>query len=215
MRQLEINKAIKLLEKHKLSFAKSKLVNTPEQAVKFANEIGYPVVLKVSSPRIIHKSDIGGVEVNLKDDKQVEGTFDKIIKKAKKKKEKLEGVLVQKQEYGLEVIVGMKKDPQFGPVIMFGLGGIFTEILKDTSLKITPVDKKQALGMIKQIKAHPILEGARGEKPVNINALVDIITKTSKLSEDKKIQGLDFNPIIVNEKNATIVDVKIMMEDGK
>ena len=127
-------------------------------------------------------------------------------------KKRLEGVLVQKMESGIEVIIGMKNDAQFGPVLLFGLGGIFVEILKDTSLRITPVDKKQALGMIQEIKSYPLLEGVRGGKAVNIDAIADIIVKTSKLAENKKIREIDFNPVIVNERSAAIIDVRIMVE---
>jgi acetyl-CoA synthetase (ADP-forming) len=212
MQQLDINKTIKLLEKYKFPFSKSKLAFAPDQAVKIAKEIGFPIVMKIASKDIIHKSDLGCVETNIKDEKQVEGAFEKITKKAKKKKAKVEGVLIQKQEQGKEVIIGMKRDPQFGPVVVFGLGGIFVEILKDTSLRILPIDKNQAEEMIKEIKSYKILEGIRGEKPVNINKLIDIIIKTSKLAEDKKILELDFNPVIINEKTATIVDARIMIE---
>lgn len=215
MQQLNIIKTIKLLEKYTISFSPSKLATTPQQAAKIAQQIGFPVVLKIISPDILHKSDIGGVKVGLENQEQVIAAYNEILKNVKKKarKAKIDGILVQKIESGLEVIVGMRRDPQFGPVLLFGLGGVFVEILKDTSLRITPVDKNQALEMIKEIKSYPILCGIRGKKPVNISALVNIITKTSNLAEkNKKILELDFNPIIVNEKSATIVDARIMVE---
>jgi len=210
MQQLDIIKTIKILEKNKLPFSKSNIVKTKEQAIKTAKKIGFPVALKITSSKIIHKTDVNGVEINLETEDQVDKAYDHILKK--NKKVKIDGFLVQKMETGTEIIIGMKKDPQFGPIIMFGLGGIFTEILKDVSLRITPIDKNQAVDMIKEIKAHPILEGSRGRKAVNINALVDILLKTSQLSQNKNILELDFNPVIVDDKSATIVDARIMVE---
>jgi acetyl-CoA synthetase (ADP-forming) len=202
-----------LLEKYKLPFIKSKLCKNAEIAQKNAKIIGFPVALKVISPSIIHKSDVGGVKVNLQNEEEVKSAFEQILKKTKAlAKKKLEGILVQKMESGTEVIIGMKKDPQFGAVILFGLGGIFVEILKDTSLRIAPVDKKEAIEMIQEIKASNILEGARGKKGVNIDELANIIVKLSKLAEEKKIKEIDFNPVIVNEKTAKIVDARIMVE---
>jgi acetyl-CoA synthetase (ADP-forming) len=213
MEQLSIEQTMKLLEKYKLPFVKSKLCKSAELAQKNAKVIGFPVALKVVSPNIIHKSDIGGVRVNLQNEEEVKNAFEQIIKKTKSlAKRKLEGVLVQKMESGTEVIIGMKKDPQFGPVILFGLGGIFVEILKDTSLRIAPIDKKEAMEMIQEIKAYKILEGARGKKGVNIDEIANVIVKLSKLAEEKKIKEIDFNPVIVNEKTAKIVDARIMVE---
>ena len=174
----------------------------------------FPLAIKIISPNIIHKSDGDGVKIGLDNKGQGEKSYDVMIKKVKKAaKRKVEGNLVQKMEQGIEVIIGMKNDLQFGPVLLFGLGGIFVEIMKDTSLRLTPVDKNQAIEMIKKIKSSKILEGARGQKPANINTIADIIVKTSNLVEkNKQIKELDFNPVIVNEKTATIVDVRIMVD---
>lgn len=212
MEQLSVDKTVKLLEKNKLPFAKSKLAKNVDQAKKVAKDIGYPVVLKAISPNIIHKSDAGAISLSIENEEQLESAFEDLIKKTKKAaKNKLEGILVQKTHTGQEVIIGVKQDPTFGPVILFGLGGIFVEILKDTSLRIAPIEKQDAIEMINELKSAKILEGARGQKPVNINALVDILVKTSKLAENKKILELDFNPIIVDEKSAVIVDARIMI----
>lgn len=206
MEQLEISKTIKLLEKSKLNFVRSKIVNTPEDAVKAAKELKFPVAIKLLSKDILHKSDKGFVEISIQNETEVIGVCNKMIKKYKKRNFQL---LVQRMASGFEVIVGMKKDPQFGNVIVFGLGGIFTEILKDTSLRIAPVDKKEAIEMIKEIKSFQILNGARGKKPINLSVLADIITRTSNL---KNIKELDFNPVIVNENSAVIVDARIIAE---
>lgn len=210
---LDFEKTKKLLERFKLPLVNSVLVKKPEQLIKLSKKIGFPCVLKISAADIIHKSDIGGVKIGIKNEEELIKAYDEIIRNAKKKKAKLEGVLIQKMEQGKEVIIGMKNDSQFGPVIMFGLGGVFVEVLKDVSFRIAPVDKKQALDMIKEIKGYKILEGIRGEKAVNIGALVNIIVKTSDMVlKNKKIKELDFNPVIINEKKATIVDARIIFE---
>lgn len=213
MQQLEFNKTIKLLDKYKISYPKSRLATSPEKATKIAKELGYPVVLKIISKDIVHKSDVGGVKVNLKTEEELTSAYEELLKSVKKKspKAKLEGVLVQKMESGIEAIIGMKRDPQFDAVIMFGLGGVFVEVLKDVSFRIAPIDKIQAEKMINEIQAIEILKGVRGEKPVKISALVDLLVKVSKLSiTNKKILELDLNPVIVDEKSAKVADVRLM-----
>jgi len=207
MEQLEFNKTKKLLGKYKLLFAKSDIAKSEEQAIKSAKKIGFPVVLKLISKEIIHKTEEGAVITDINSEEEAKEAYNSLMKKTKKK---IEGILVQKMEIGKEVIIGMKRDPQFDAVIMFGLGGIFVEVLKDVSFRIAPIDKVQAGEMMDEIKASEILKGVRGEKPVNIEKLVDILMKVSKLSENKKIIELDFNPVIVNETSATIVDARIM-----
>lgn len=213
--QLNFEKTKRLLERYKLPLVSSFLVKKPEQAIKLSKKIDFPLVLKISSPDIIHKSDIGGVKTGIENEEELAKAYDEIIKavKNKKPKAKIEGVLMQRVEKGKEVIVGMTQDPQFGSVLMFGLGGIFVEVLKDVSFRIAPVDKKEALEMIKEIKGYKVLEGVRGKKAVSINALVNIITNTSDMViKNKKITELDFNPIIADEKKAVIVDARIIIE---
>ena len=212
MEQLEFNKTTKLLEKYKLPYAKSKLVNSLDKAVKAAKEISYPVVLKIISKDIIHKSDIKGI-MFADDEDELISSFEKLEKIAKRKKAKLDGILIQKKESGKEVIVGMKHDSQFGPVILFGLGGVFVELMKDVSFRIAPIDKKEAEAMIDEIRSSEILKGFRGESPVKISALTDILVKVSNLSmKEKKILEIDFNPIIIDEKSAKIADARVMVE---
>ena len=211
--QLNFENTKKISEKYKLPLVSSILVKKPEQLSKSAKKIGFPLVLKISSSDIIHKSDVGGVKVGIETEEELIEAYNDIIKNIKKKKIKIDGILMQKKEEGKEVIVGVKKDPQFGPVIMFGLGGVFVEVLKDVSFRITPVDKKEALAMIKEIKGYKILEGIRGGKAVNIDSLVNIIVKISDMVlKNKKITELDFNPIIADEKKAVIVDARIIIE---
>ncbi|MEM3673595.1 MAG: acetate--CoA ligase family protein [Candidatus Bathyarchaeia archaeon] len=195
---------------------KFKLAKSEAEAVKFAEEIGYPVVLKIVSPDVIHKSDVGGVIVNLKDANDVRDAYTKILENVKKHKAdaKIEGILVQEMApASTEVIVGAVKDPQFGPAIMFGIGGIFVEILKDVTFRIAPITEEEAREMITEVKAYPLLKGYRNLPPADINTLVDILLKTSRLvMEHQEIKELDLNPIMVYEKGAKTVDARIILE---
>jgi acetyl-CoA synthetase (ADP-forming) len=215
MQQLDFNKTLNLLKKYKIPHCNSVLCKKPDEAVKTAKKLGFPVVLKVSSVDIIHKSDIGAVKTNISNEAEVEKAFEDILKKVKKKKPKakVQGILVQKEKAGKKIIIGVKKDSQFGHVIMFGLGGIFVEVFKDVSFRIAPIEKETAEEMINEIKSYPILKGIRGEKAVKIPALIDILVKTSKMvMKEEKISELDFNPIIVDEKTAEIIDARIIQE---
>lgn len=214
MPQLGIDKTLKLLEKYKLPFIKLKLAKAPDQALKIAKEIKFPVALKVYSPDILHKTDVDGVKIDIEDDEQLVQAYKDILRQAKKKtKAKIEGIVVQKMEQGLEIVIGAKQDSQFGPVIMFGIGGVFVEVLKDVVFRIAPIDSKEAESMLEEIHSSKILQGIRGQKPVNKKAIINILVKTSKLiTEKKNIQELDFNPVIVDDKSAVIIDPRIIVE---
>jgi acetyl-CoA synthetase (ADP-forming) len=192
------------------------IAKNAEEAVKFAEKMGYPVVMKIVSPDVIHKFDVGGVVVNLKTQKEVENAFKKIIDNVKKHKSdaKIVGVTVQEMAPpSTEVIVGAIKDPQFGQTLMFGLGGIFVEILKDVTFRIAPINKQEAKEMITEVKAYPLLQGYRGQPPADIKAIVKILLATSKLIMDHpEIKELDLNPIMVYEKGAKTVDARIILE---
>lgn len=194
---------------------KFKIAKTVEEAVKFSGEIGYPVVIKIVSPDVLHKSDVGAVKINLKNADEVRAAFSEIMKNVKKFKSdaKIIGVIVEQlAPQGNEVIVGMAKDPQFGPALMFGLGGIFVEVLKDVAFRIAPLTEYDAREMVQEIKGYPVLTGIRGQKPADINSIVDIILKVSKLvTEHTNIEQLDLNPILVYEKGARIVDARIIL----
>jgi acyl-CoA synthetase (NDP forming) len=194
---------------------KFKVAKSVDEAVKFAGEVGYPVVMKIVSPDVLHKSDAGAVKVNLKNAGEVRSAFDEIARNVKKFKSdaKVVGYLVEQlAPQGNEVIVGMAKDPQFGPALMFGLGGIFVEVLKDVSFRIAPLTEYDAREMIQEIKGYPVLTGIRGQKPADINSLVDIILKVSKLvTEHQEIEQLDLNPIFVYQQGAKIVDARIIL----
>ncbi len=210
---MELEKSLALLKKHAVPCADWKIAKNEKSAVSTAKKIGFPVVLKVSSKKIIHKSDVGGVKANLANEEEVANAFNEIIKNAKKVNVKPEGILVQKMHSGTEVIVGMKRDPQFGPVVLFGLGGIFVEILNDVSMRIAPLAKNDCMEMIKELKGSKILFGARGEKPVNTDALVKILMAVSNIGmKNKKIMEMDLNPVMVDEKSASVVDVRVITE---
>ena len=191
------------------------VATSEEDAVKAAKKIGYPIVLKIVSPQVLHKSDAGGVLINIKDEEGLREGYNTILKNVKKHVPDAEitGILVQEMApMGTEVIVGSTNDPTFGPTIMFGLGGIFVEILKDVSFRLAPITKTDAEEMVKEIKAYKILEGARGMPPADQETIVEILLATSKmLMECPEIMELDMNPVLVYEEGARIVDARIIL----
>lgn len=193
-----------------------KLAKNKEEAVEFAERIGFPVVLKIVSPDIIHKSDAGGVIVNLKNTAEVRNAYRKILENAKKydSAAKIVGVLVQEMApQSTEVIVGAIKDPQFGQTLMFGLGGIFVEILKDVTFRIAPITREDAYEMITKIKAYPLLKGYRKTPPADLDTIINVLLNASKLVMDyPEIKELDLNPIMAYEKGAKTVDARIILE---
>ena len=195
---------------------KFNLAKDEKEAAAQANQIGYPVVLKIVSPDIIHKSDAGGVIVNLKTPAEVAGGYKKIIENVKKYKSdaKIVGVLVQEMApQSTEVIVGAIKDPQFGQTVMFGLGGIFVELLKDVNFRVAPITIDDAKEMITQLKAFPLLNGYRNTPPADIDAIVNILCAVSRLVMDNpEIKELDLNPVMAYPKGAKTVDARIILE---
>ncbi len=195
---------------------KFNLAKNEKEATEQANQIGYPVVLKIVSPDIIHKSDAGGVIVNLKTSTEVSIAYKKIVENAKKYKSdaKIAGVLVQEMApQSTEVIVGAIKDPQFGQTVMFGLGGIFVELLKDVNFRVAPINADDAKEMITQLKAFPLLNGYRNTTPADVNALTEILCNVSCLiMENPEIKELDLNPVMAYPKGAKTVDARIILE---
>ncbi|NHI94555.1 MAG: acetyl-CoA synthetase [Candidatus Lokiarchaeota archaeon] len=196
------------------------IVNSADDAAKEAKKIGFPVVCKIASPDIIHKTDAGGIKLNLNSEAEVKQAFDEIMKNAKNYKAdaKIVGMNIQPmvKEGITEVIIGMTTDPQFGPALMFGLGGIFVEIYKDVSFRVCPITEFDANEMIKEIKAFPLLDGFRGRPKADIKAIVDILMKLSKLSiENEEIDQIDLNPVIALPKGAAIVDARIILKEKK
>ncbi|MGI0008416.1 MAG: 4-hydroxybutyrate--CoA ligase [Nitrosopumilaceae archaeon] len=194
---------------------KSILATKDKEAIQAAKKIGFPVVMKIASPQIIHKSDAGGVKVGLKNPQEVRTAFKEIIKNAKKydKKATIKGVLVQEMvKGGKETIIGSKLESGFGPVVMFGMGGIYVEVLKDVTFRLAPITNKEADEMISSIKTNKLLQGVRGEKPSDLKKLSECIQRLSQLVSDfKEIKELDMNPVLVfeNGKGCKVVDVRI------
>jgi len=190
-----------------------------EEAVSLSQDIGYPVVLKVSSPDITHKSDAGGVKVNLRDKTEVEKAYDEIMTSARGKypDARIEGVSVQAMaKPGIEIIMGMTRDPQFGPVLMFGLGGVFVEVLKDVTFRIVPLEKRDASEMIREIKGFKLLEGYRGQDHADIASLEEMLLKLSAFVDGKEqIKEIDMNPVFAYKDGALVVDARIILEPGK
>jgi acyl-CoA synthetase (NDP forming) len=209
MKQLDQQTALNLLSKYKIPVCRSQMLTT--ESIKTVKS-DYPVVLKTAAPEVVHKSDIGAVIAGIQNHAELLQAAHKISINVKSKYPAAKDIfLIQEQIKGRELIIGMKRDSQFGPVIMFGLGGIFVEVFKDVSFRIAPVTKEDAASMVSEIKGNKILAGARGEKPANIDAIIDIILKVSKLcTENDNLAELDLNPVMVNEKEAKAVDVRIM-----
>jgi acetyl-CoA synthetase (ADP-forming) len=191
------------------------LVQTAEEAQKTAESFGYPIVLKIASPDILHKSDVGGVKVNLNSADEVFSNFNEIKKNVLNKSPNaaIHGVLVQKMApSSTEIVIGAIRDAQFGPAVMFGLGGIFIELLKDVSFRITPIIKEEALEMIKEIKGYQLLEGYRGSPKLDIDAIAETIVKVSDLIfNTNEISQIDLNPIMVYQSGLLAVDARIIL----
>ena len=195
--------------------ASAQLAKTADEAAQLAEKAGFPAVLKIVSPEITHKSDIGGVKVGLASTDEVRKAFDEIVAAAGKAepKARIDGVAVQKMApAGTEVIVGMSKDPQFGPVLMFGLGGIFVEVLKDVAFRIVPLEARDARQMVREIKGFAVLEGVRGQPPADLAALEGLILKLSEFVEaHPEIEELDLNPVFAYADGVIAVDARIVI----
>jgi 3-hydroxypropionyl-CoA synthetase (ADP-forming) len=189
------------------------IVTTDSEATSRAKEIGFPVVAKIVSNEILHKTDVQGVKIGLQNENEVKETFLDMYNRLSKDY-KIKGVLLEKMvPKGIELIVGLQNDPQFGPVIMLGLGGIYTELFKDVSFRVLPISKQDALDMINDLRAKEILKGFRGAQEINLDMLCDAIIKIGNLGFDlaKYINSVDFNPIIVYPDNYYVVDAKIIL----
>ena len=195
----------------------TQLAATKEAAVELSEKFGYPVVLKVSSVDISHKSDAGGVKVNLKNKAEVEDAFDRIMEscKAAVPTANIEGISVQPMgKPGIEVIIGVIKDPSFGPTIMFGLGGVFVEVLKDVSFRVIPIEESDAEDMINEIKGKKLLEGYRGQDPVDVAYLQQMLLKLSDfVNKTPEIQEIDMNPVFAYKDGAVVVDARVILTD--
>lgn len=205
-----------ILKEIGISVTETVLARSKDEALALSRRMGFPVVLKISSADILHKTDVGGVKLNLADEAQVGAAYDEIIASAREHAPgaAIDGVSVQPMaRTGTEVIMGMSKDPQFGPVLMFGLGGILVEILKDVAFRIVPLTPRDARQMIREIKAFPVLEGYRGLEPADIPTLEGMLLKLSGfVDEHPEIKELDLNPIFAYRDDAVAVDARIILE---
>lgn len=206
--------AKKLLSQYGIKVTEGRIAKSADEALDIASRFVTPVAMKISSPDISHKSDVGGVTLNVKKE-DVRSTFEEMIARISRAvpTANIEGILIQQMAPpGHEVIVGLKKDPQFGHALMFGLGGIFVEVYKDVSFRVTPIEKRDALAMISEIKGYPILKGIRGRKPAAIGSIAEVLVTVSEMAEKENIIEFDINPLIVNESGAVAVDARAMVE---
>ncbi len=212
---LLVDEAFRVLDRMGIKTPKTMIARDADEAVRFADEIGYPVVLKVVSPQIVHKSDIGCVKVGLRSPEDVRASFYEILDNALRyvPHARIYGVAVQKMvRPGREVIVGATRDPQFGHLVMFGLGGIYVELFRDVSFRVAPLKRVDAEMMVRETKAYRMLAGYRGERPVDMEKIVDLVLRTSYLvTRVHGIESVDLNPVIVYEDDYVVVDAKIVV----
>lgn len=209
--------AQEILEAYKLPALLSKLATTADEAAAAAEKIGFPIVLKIASEQISHKSEVGGVKVGLKSAEEVHAAFTEVTERAAKMRPdaNIDGCLIQQMVPAgcKELIIGFKRDPQFGPLLMFGLGGIYVEILKDISFRLAPLSKEDAHNIIREIKTYDLLAGVRGEAPINFEALEDILLRVSQLALDfPEILEADFNPLMINSERAYAADIRLALK---
>jgi acyl-CoA synthetase (NDP forming) len=206
-----------LLEEAGIPVVTTRLATSREEAVRIAEEIGLPGVLKVVSPDVTHKSDVGGVKVGLETADQVRSAYDSIMSStsAAAPTASIEGVSVQSMaEPGVEVIVGATRDPQFGHVVMFGLGGVLVEMLRDVSMRLVPVEQRDARAMIREIKGLPLLQGYRQYPPCDLDSLEEVILGLSRfLEEHPEVRELDLNPVLCYPKGLVAVDARVVLEE--
>lgn len=208
-----------ILRAYGVPVIESFFVKTSEDAAQAAKKLGFPIVEKVVSPDVIHKSDVGGVKVNISTEEQAAKSFDEIRESLKEKmpNARFYGIYMQKMlNGGIETIVGATRDPQFGTVVVFGLGGIFVEVLKDVSFRVAPISLDDGMEMIGEIKAAPILNGLRGSKPVDKKALANVLVASGRLLlENEEISSLDLNPVMALPDKALAVDSRIILRRSK
>ncbi len=204
-----------ILKAWEISVPEYVVVKNVDEAVIAANNIGYPIVLKVVSGDILHKTEAGGVKTGLKNAEDVEGSFNEMMFDISDNfpTARIEGFLIEKMaDKGIEVIVGGIRDAQFGPAVMFGLGGVTVELLKDASFRLAPVTKEECIEMMKEIKGYPLLAGYRGSEPSDIGSIADVIMKVgSIMDETDEIMEMEINPLVVYPQGVVAVDARIVL----
>jgi acetyltransferase len=209
--------AREVIEAYGMRLPQSRLARSPEEAVQIASEVGYPVVMKISSPDILHKSDIGGVKVGLADSSAVRDNYELIEYRARKysPNARVWGMLVQEMvRKGRELLVGVSRDPQFGPLVAVGMGGIYVEVLKDVAFRLAPISKQEIHTQLRAIRTFPLLRGVRGEPPADLDAIEDVVLRISQLVTDfPEIVEMDINPLVVHNKGegAIVLDARIIL----
>jgi acyl-CoA synthetase (NDP forming) len=212
---LMIHQALKVCQGYGIPVAEWATASKPEEAAEAAKRLGYPLALKVLSPHISHKSDVGGIALGIEDEESLKRAWDEMLNRVQKATPDapLDGFLLQRMVTGgREVILGGKRDPSFGPVVMFGLGGVYVEVLDDVAFRVSPLTQEEAEEMIAEVKGSRLLRGIRGEKPSDVEAIVDCLLRLSQLLQDfPAVAEVDINPLIVLEKGAVAVDTRIVL----
>lgn len=210
-------KAKDILKAYGFQTPEGYLSSSAEEAIEVARRVGYPVAMKIVSPDIIHKSDLGGVRLNISNSEAVRDAYDLMMLRIQQRAPNawIEGIYVEKMvDRGLEVIIGMNRDPQFGPMLMFGLGGIFVEVMKDVTFYLAPITQDEAIQMLKSTRSYEILKGKRGHKGVDLVAIATGLQLISQLTTDfPQISELDINPFIVGEAGTepVVADARITL----
>jgi acyl-CoA synthetase (NDP forming) len=212
LRIMDYEKAVSLLKKHRIPVAKQLVCKSEKELLKASKKLKFPVALKALSPKIIHKTEFGAVVLNIRNSKELLQNYSVLIKKIKQKKIRFNRVLVQEMIKGREVMIGMKYDAQFGPVVLFALGGVLVEVLNDVAFRVAPISVNEAKEMMAELKGYSVLTGVRGKKGVNIKVLSEMIASFSRMvMKLDKVSEIDLNPVIVNSKEALVVDARIMV----
>ncbi len=207
-----------IMRAYGLPMPKAELAESADQAVELAEKYGFPIVMKIASPDILHKTDVGGVKVGLKTVEEVRETFETMVRQAEKyvPGARIWGCLVQEMApQGHEILVGMNRDPQFGPLVTFALGGIYVEVLKDATFRIAPFSEEEAYEMLGEIRAHALLDGVRGKPPADKAAIVDALLRINQLVQDfPEIVELDINPLMVYDEGdgAVAIDMRLVLK---
>ncbi|UCH90346.1 MAG: acetate--CoA ligase family protein [Thermoplasmata archaeon] len=213
---LTLEESRKVMELSGVPFNKSGLAKTEEDAVELAKKIGYPLVMKIVSPQIIHKTEVGGVKVNIGSDEELKKAYNEIIASAKAKvpDAEIQGILLEEMVSGTELIIGTTTDPQFGHMIMFGIGGIFVEVYKDVSFRLIPISAGDANEMLNELQGGALLKGVRGLPGADPKQLVEILMSVSKLVEDHpEIAEMDLNPLMITKRGTIAVDARILLNE--
>ena len=212
-----IHQSLEVCQGYGIPVAEWATASSLEEAVESAKRLGYPLALKILSPHISHKSDVGGIALGIEDEESLKRAGAEMLSRVQEAPHlPLEGLLLQRMvSGGREVILGGKRDPSFGPVVMFGLGGVYVEVFDDVAFRVAPLTREDAEEMISEVKGSRLLRGIRGEKPSDVEAVVDCLLRLSQLLQDfPAIAEVDINHLIVLEKGAVAVDARIVLKNG-